>query len=291
MSFTTIPAMTDTLTLDTFAARLASHAAIDGILFMGSTGSGALNAASDYDLLVILADDPAAPRMVVTWVDGHFTELYCTPITALARIVAEPSAWREGSDEGAVIRWLRDGRIFHDRAGRLADAQAVARAAPPLMVVAPKGPYWAWGTLGYNVAQAKRYLASDDPVYQEVVGFRLLYGLAEVMTAYFTVRGLPWRGEKEAIVYWTAHDPAYLAQFRACLAETDRGRKVARYEELARLTLAPVGELWARGTAMVGAGTGWGAGPDSLQGSIEAAIEEANAFWQAMVASRNSEEI
>ncbi len=280
MPFKTIPAMTDRLTLDDFAARLATRASVDGILFMGSTGSGMLTGASDYDLLLILADDPAAPRMVVTWVDGHFTEIYCTPITALARIIAAPTTWREGSDEGAVIRWLRDGRIVHDRAGRLADAQDIARAAPPLAVAAAEGPYWAWGTLGYNVAQAKRYLASDDPVYREVVDFRLLYGLAEVMTAYFTVRGVPWRGEKEAIGYWTMHDPAYLAQFRACLAEADRERKVAGYEELARLTLAPVGELWTRGTAMVGAGTGWGAGPDALEGSIE----DANAFWQALVA-------
>lgn len=280
MAFTTIPAMTDTLTLDAFAARLAARAAVDGILFMGSTGAGALNAASDYDLLLILADDPAAPRMVVTWVEGHFTEIYCTPITALARITADPAVWRDGSDEGAVIRWLRDGRIVHDRAGHLAAAQAVARATPPLGTSAPEGPYWAWGTLGYNVAQAKRYLASDDPVYQEVVDFRLLYGLAEVMTAYFTVRGLSWRGEKAAILHWTAHDPTYLAMFRSCLAETDRARKVAEYETLARLTLAPVGELWSRGTAMVGAGTGWGAGPDALEGSIE----DANAYWHALVA-------
>ncbi len=285
MVFTTIPALTETLTLDEFAVRLASHAAVDGILFMGSTGSGALNAASDYDLLLILADDPAAPRMIVTWVDGHFTEIYCTPITALARIVAEPTAWREGSDEGAVINWLRDGRIVHDRAGRLAGAQAIARAALPLAVAAPEGAYWAWGALGYNVAQSKRYLASDDPIYREVVDFRLLYGLAEVMKAYFTVRGLPWRGEKEAIRHWTAHDPAYLTLFRSCLAETDRARKVAHYEELARRTLVPVGELWAAGTAMVGAGAGWGAGPDAPRGSIE--IEETNAFWQAMVTPRN----
>ncbi len=280
MPFMTIPAMTDTLTLNAFVTRLATRTVVDGILFMGSTGADKLTPTSDYDLLLILANDPAAPRMVVTWVDGHLTEIYCTPIIALARIVAQPTAWREGSDEGAVINWLRDGRIVHDRAGRLADAQAVARAAPPLAVAAPEGAYWAWGTLGYNVAQAKRYLTSDDPVYREVVDFRLLYSLAETMKAYFTVRGLPWRGEKEAILHWTAHDPAYLARFRACFAETDRVRKVAHYEELARLTLAPVGELWATGTAMVGAGTGWGAGPDALRGPIE----EANAFWQELVA-------
>lgn len=144
MVFTTIPALTDALTLDEFAARLASHAAVEGILFMGSTGSGDLTPASDYDVLLLLADDPDAPRMVVTWVDGHLTEIYCAPLTALARIVATPTAWRAGSDEGAMLTWLRDGRIVHDRAGRLAAAQRVARAAPP-PVAAPEGPYWAWG--------------------------------------------------------------------------------------------------------------------------------------------------
>lgn len=102
------------------------------------------------------------------------------------------------------------------------------------------------------------------------------------MMAYFTARGLPWRGEKEAIRYWMASDPAYLAQFRECLAETDRARKVARYEELARVTLAPVGALWERGTAMVGAGRGWGMGPDAPKSAND--IEDANAFWHALIA-------
>ena len=97
MVFTTILALTDTLTLDAFVARLATHPFVDGILLMGSTGSGKLTATSDYDVLLILADTPTAPRMVVTWVDDHFTEVYCTSVSALARIIAEPTTWREGS--------------------------------------------------------------------------------------------------------------------------------------------------------------------------------------------------
>lgn len=284
MLFSTLPTHTDTLTLDAFVAALRTRAAVDGILLMGSTASDTLTAASDYDVLLILADDPAAPRMVLTWVDGRFTEVYCTPVTALARLVTAPETWPDGSDEGETIRWLRDGRIAYDREGRLTAAQAVAQATPPGPIAPPTGAYWAWGTLSYNVAQAKRYLSSDDPVYREVVDFRLLYGLYDVVRAYFTVRDLPWRGEKEAIKYWTAHDPAYLADFRACLAETDRARKVASYEELAQRTLAPVGMLWQRGTAMVGAGAGWGAGADTLAAPIAPAIAAAEAYWHALTA-------
>jgi len=75
MVFTTIPALTDTIMLDAFVARLATHSVVDGILLMGSTGSGKLTATSDYDVLLILADDRAAPPLVVTWVDNHLTEV------------------------------------------------------------------------------------------------------------------------------------------------------------------------------------------------------------------------
>lgn len=283
MVFTTIPALTDTPTLDAFVARLATHPVVDGILLMGSTGSGKLTATSDYDVLLILADDPAAPQLVVTWVDNHLTEVYCTPIAALARIVAEPTAWLEESDEGAVVNWLRDGRVVHDRVGRLAAAQEVARAAPPLPFMPLETVHGTYFALGYNVAQAKRYLSSDDPVYREAVDFRLLYSLAEVMFAYFRVRGLPWRGEKEAIKYWSTDDPAFLADFRAYFAETDREQKVARYEALARRVLAPVGELWARGTALVWAGAGWGAAPDASPNATKRSAAAAHAFWRALV--------
>jgi len=284
MFFSALPTHTDTLTLDAFVAALRTRAAVDGILLMGTTATGALTAASDYDMLLILADDPAVPRMVLTWVNGHFTEIYCTPVTALARLTVAPETWPDSSDEGATIRWLRDGRIVYDREGRLAAAQAVARATPPGPIALPTGAYWAWGGLSYNVAQAKRYLASDDPIYREVVDFRLLYGLYDVVRAYFTVRDLPWRSEKDAIKYWMAHDPAYLAAFRVCLAETDRTRKVAGYEELAQRTLAPIGVLWERGTTIVGAGAGWGAGPDTLAVPIAPAIAAAEAYWQALTA-------
>lgn len=280
MVFTTIPALTDTITLDAFVARLATHSVVDGILLMGSTGSGKLTATSDYDVLLILADDPAAPPLVVTWVDNHLTEVYCTPISALARIVAAPTTWLEGSNEGAVVNWLRDGRVVHDRVGRLAAAQEVARAAPPPPFMPPETVHGTYFALGYNVAQAKRYLSSDDPVYREAVDFRLLYSLAEVMFAYFRVRGLPWRGEKEAIKYWSTDDPTFLADFRAYFAETDREQKVARYEALARRVLAPVGELWAKGTTLVGTGAGWGAAPDVSKGSTA----DAHTFWRALVA-------
>ena len=98
---------------------------------------------------------------------------------------------------------------------------------------------------------------------------------------YFTVRRLPWRQEKPAIRYLVAHDPDWLDRFRQCLAEPDRRRKIQQYEELARLTLAPVGELWAPGTTAVDPGPAYGAGPEETP---PGAVEDALAFWQGLIA-------
>ncbi|HEX8906187.1 MAG TPA: hypothetical protein VF771_15165, partial [Longimicrobiaceae bacterium] len=115
--------------------------------------------------------------------------------------------------------------------GRLAGAQALTRAVPPPEVASARAIYDAWLTVGYNVAHARRYLLSVDPVAREAVDVRLLYSLMEVVGHYFTVRRVPWRGEKPALRYLMRHDPGYLDRLRRCLVEADRQRKVELYEE------------------------------------------------------------
>lgn len=274
-------AESNTMTLEAMIARLAANEVVDSILLMGTTGTDALTPTSDYDLLLILAEQPAPLRMVNTWVAGRLTEVYCTTVPALERITAGPGGWSDSSEEGVIVTWLRAGRIAHDQAGRLARAQAAARAAPPPTLADEREMYAAWRKIGYNVAQMKRYLASEDPASQEAVDLRLLYSLIEVVAHYFTIRQLPWRGEKPAIRYLATHDPHYLDRLRQCLVEPDRQRKVALYEELARLTLAPVGELWTPGTTAVSVGPSYGARAGAGPGGT---IEDALDFWQSLLA-------
>ena len=266
-----------TATLDELVARLARHDAVAGVLLMGSTGTAALTPTSDYDLLVVLTDLPAPLRMVTTWVGDRLTEVYCTTTAALDRIVAEPSAWSGNSEEAIVFSWLTTGRVVYDRVGRLRQTQAAAQHAPP-PVPHEREAYEAWRHIGYSVVQMRRYLAASDAASRIAVDLRLLYGLFEVVLAYFAVRGVPWRGEKEAIRYWEEHDPAYLGDFRACLAESDQGRKAAWYVELARRALDPVGGLWEPGTTTVASGAGYGSGVTPPAGTVEDAL----GFWREL---------
>ncbi len=271
-------APTNTMTLDEMLARLTHHQLVDGILFLGSTGTDSLTATSDYDLLLVLADLPSPLRLVTTWVDERLTEVYCTTVSAIERVAANPEAWLDASEEEILVTWLREGRIVYDRTGRLAGAQDRVRGVPPARPDERKIEE-AWREIGYNVAQLRRYLASDAPATQVAADLRLLYSLFEVARGYFTVRRLPWRGEKAAVRYWSAHDLGYLNILRQCLGEPDRRRKAELYEELARRTLAPVGGLWETGTTVVASGAAWGAG--TTQGA-SGTTADALALWERL---------
>ncbi|MBN1965071.1 MAG: hypothetical protein JW910_10510 [Anaerolineae bacterium] len=246
MTFLTRPAATDHVTLESLLARLAHHASIDGVLLVGSTGGGALSATSDYDLLIVMAD--TTPLHVgLAWIDGRLADLVFTDAATIDALVKrdEPASFHTRA--GGLLRWLESGRIAFDRQGRLARAQAFARAGDRLWPDDDGAIYQQWFKINYNLQHNRRLARSNDPAVQVALEMRMLYCLAELTVAYFRVRRLAWNGDKQAVRYWQEHDPAYLAAFQAALAARDMGEKLAVYERLARLTLAPVGGLWDAG--------------------------------------------
>lgn len=237
-------ARTVAMTLDEVVARLARDAAVDGVLIMGSGGAGALTPESDYDVLVALAESPAPLSLAFTTVDGRLSEVLFTDAATLDRLLAAAPPLPDDSADATLVGWVQTGRIAFDRAGRLARLQAHLRSGDWTAGTSARAIYDAWFKVNYNVKQTRRIVASTDPVYLTAADFRLLYGIAELIPAYFTVRRLPWRGEKEFVRHFQAHDPAYLDLFRRCVAAPDRALKAALYEQLAALTLAPLGGLW-----------------------------------------------
>ncbi len=273
------------MTLEVTVERLARNRLVNGILLMGTTGTDALAPDSDYDILLVLDADPAPVRIVNTWVDGRLTEIYCTSSRAMQHIVSGGPTWPDSSEEAAVVRWLQAGRIVFDRAGTLVEARLRTQAATPHPALAAHELYGVWQKVGYNLAQIQRYQMSGDATTREAVDWRLLYSVDEVKQAYFLVRQLPWRGEKHAIRYLATHDADFLDTFRRCLAETDRDRKVALYETLARAALAPVGELWERGSTVAVPGPGFG--PSSGE-SADGTVESALAAWRDLIGEPDS---
>lgn len=266
---------TANMTLDEVIAQLSSHPAVDGILVMGSGGTDKMHPASDYDLYVLLARQPAPLYLVLTTIDGRLAEIYFNSVEVFeGYLAADEDSDTHGLDM-AVVRWLQTGRIVFDRSGRLQRGREKFSGGEWARPADELARYQTWFSVNYNLRQTRRMLASPDPVYQTTVDLRLLYTIMEVWAAYFKLRDIPAMGEKGEIRHLAEHDPDYLAMFRACLSECDRTRKVDLYEQLAAHALAPMGGLWAPGATAVQLrpGTDWQPG----------IADEALAFWLDVV--------
>ena len=247
-----IPSTSNTMTLGEVITRLSKSEMVEGVLVIGSAGDDRLTPASDYDLVVVLTEAPRALAPYgVTYIDGRLTDLIFVTTEQLAEIarLEEPvdgEAW-----PGRIIRWFESGDVRFDRSGRLAQIQDRVQGRCSIRPLDTPGRE-AWREVNYNLAQTKRMYGSEDPIYLVAANLRLaLYGPADLLYNYFHIRNIAWEGEKAAVCYLMAHDPAYLERLRAFIAEVERGRKFELYEEMAALTVAPVGEIWPEGVTVL----------------------------------------
>jgi len=135
--------------------------------------------------------------------------------------------------------------------------------------------YRAWFGINFNLAHTRRMLASSDPVRLAAGDIRLAtYGAGDLLWNYFSIRKIRWEGEKAAVAYLSIHDPAYLRDYQQFLAETDRHRKLALYEQLAARAAAPAGGLWEEGATAI-----------QFQPQVDwnpGIVEEALSFWDEL---------
>ena len=263
----------NSLTLDEVIARVAQRKTVEGVLTIGTTSGDKLTPASDYDLVIVLSELPEGLEPYgITYIDNRLTDLLLVTAAQLDEIRALEAPIDSWIWLGRIIAWFEAGHIVFDRKGQLQQAQDKVRSQPYLKPLDKDGRA-GWWRVNYNLAQTLRMLASDDPVYLIAAELRTaLYGPTDLLFNYFDIRNLTWHGDKEAVRYLMAHDPAYLARFRAFISEGELVRKAALYKELAARTVAPVGDLWPQGITALAV----------EQGSDPESREEALSFWDAL---------
>ncbi len=262
------------LDLEALVARLSRRESVDGIVFVGSTGTSALRPNSDYDVVVII-DEPELPLLVgLTTVDGRLTDLLFATVAEVEGLL---SGARPGADAwpARLARWVAQGRIVFDRSGRLQRlSQLLAEA--PLVADLQGGSHETWFSLNYDLAHNRRLAASTDPADRTALQIRLLYAVKELVTGYFRLRAVEWSGEKAAVRYLAEHDPGYLATLRACLDEIVPDGRMAPYETLAERTLGPFGGVWKPGHTNFQFRPGSQVSPELLRASAR--------FWESLIA-------
>ena len=245
-------ASTDHLSLDEVITRLSQQAVVDGLIIVGSASHGKMNAASDYDLVLVLAELPVPLHTGVTYIYGRFTDLIFHTTAQLEQILAAMEPFDFWDWTGRLVGWLETGEVRFDRHGQLGVAQAKVKSGQWLAPVGDDAARGAWQTINYNLAVVRRLLTSADPTYRMAADVRMaIYGPQDLFWNYFAVRGLQPASEKQHIRYLQEHDPTFLADFNRFLAEPNRAEKFQRYVALAERVLAPVGPLWQAGETIL----------------------------------------
>lgn len=78
-----------------------------------------------------------------------------------------------------------------------------------------------------------------------------MYGPPDLLYGYWEMHSLRWEGEKAAVRYLEAHDPAYLATYPRFLHQTDLPLKLALYEELAAEAMDALRAPWPQDATTV----------------------------------------
>ena len=268
------------LTLNEIIARLMLHDPVDGVLLMGSTGKHTLSPASDYDLVVVLSSQPEPIALLHTLIDQRLAEVYFFSTNTLDQIAneqpnAQGGALPSAGDRVAFYTWLQTGQIAFDRNGRLARVQQHLRATEWFKPGDDAQRYAIWFGHNYNLKHTKWIARSNDPLYQREVDIRLLFTVNFLFCDYFHIRGLPWQGSKAAMRWLEAHDPAFLKLFHSFLDATNRADKLAIYEQLVSLTLAPIGQMLNDQQSAVNFA------PDTV--FTPALAERGLAFWESLL--------
>ncbi len=242
------------MSLDEVVARLAQRDDIVGVVLLGTTATGDVGRASDYDLLVVTTEGPEFD-VEFTYVDHRPTDVLFVALPMIRRLVDESVVSRR---DGDIARWLAAGKVVLARTSELRTACEALGRLSHVSGGDGQALFARWVEANFNLIVNRRYLAEGNRTYQRALDMRLLYGLFEAVMDYLRFRGIPWQGEKEAVRWFDEHDPAFIALFETALTAATREERTALYEQLVERACEPVGGLWgAEETA-----GGWSLGGD-----------------------------
>lgn len=245
-----IPTSAD-LSLEETVARLRSNPRVRAVMFLGSTGTAELTDASDYDLLLLLADYTGF-AIEVSLIDQRIADLVVISADAAERLglgpeqradSAEPDAARVAEQEWPFVHWLAEARPVYDSdgIGQVLHERAVvlARAQPPISTAKQRVTRsFISHDLRVNSALLRRL---EDPITRTALGMRQLHTFVSVVQAWFTARDVRPQGWKKNLQHLADADPDFLRLIEQWLATSDLTDRHTLFEQAAQRALEPLG--------------------------------------------------
>lgn len=250
--------------------KLSTKDEVDSAFITGSLAKGQLSEDSDIDLVVVLKENRADIRSAFTYVDNHFADVYFFDLTDVDRITRAKSL-KGNSMDAVFLSWLKSGEIKFDKSGKISELAKIAGSIE--VVIAEEDKNNAWQKVNYNYIANRRYFNSSDVLYHEALELRLLYSTIELVTSYFALRNIEWRGEKEAITYLKENDVPYYNQLISYSKTSSIDGRYKIYEALVHGTLTKEYPLWTSDLVF----------PMSNKNNSTAEREKLTDFWRRLL--------
>ncbi|MEI7512840.1 MAG: nucleotidyltransferase domain-containing protein [Candidatus Uhrbacteria bacterium] len=213
---------------------------VKGLFTTGSTATG-IKPSSDIDLVVILDKNTEGLKAVYTNIERHFSDIFFFDVSYLEGLKKMDEIPANGF-EGMLTNWLLKGRIEHDPDGILTTTKEALSES--ICVVGKAEKQDVLTRINYSLIANRRYFSAEEELYHVSLEVRLLYSTVELVTSYFSLRGMPWRGEKDAMAYLAKHDPDYRDLLLSCIRTSSLDEKMKYYEILFTKTILDDDQVW-----------------------------------------------
>ncbi len=229
--------------LEKLIDTLKASPRVRGIFTTGTTATS-LSPSSDIDLVVVLDRNSEDIKSVYTMAENHFADIFFFD-TDFVQKLGDKKEILSNAFEGMFLEWLSKGKVEYDYENLLANLKQEIKSKPPMQKVPDAEKKDFWIKINYNFIANSRYYDSNDTLYQEALEMRLLYSTMELITAYFSFRDIPWRGEKTAIKYLEKNDPDFRSLFHRYSASQNIDDRMSCYRQLFEKTLHGEYQKWS----------------------------------------------
>jgi hypothetical protein len=230
--------------LDNVIEGLQRNDDVDAVFITGSGSSGLLTTHSDIDLTIVFKENHKSIRSLYTFIDNKFADVFffdSSDIDRIGSILPENG----NSMDGMFVNWLQNSDIKFDRSGKTTALKGKMAGIPEL-VVSEEYKFSDWQKANYNLVRNRRYFDAHDQVHDEALELFMLYSVIQLITAYFSLRNIPWRGEKRAMQYLKERDVKYSEAIGDYFQSKDLKERMAAYEALVSMTFTDKYPLWGK---------------------------------------------
>ncbi|OHB14610.1 MAG: hypothetical protein A2431_04130 [Candidatus Zambryskibacteria bacterium RIFOXYC1_FULL_39_10] len=216
--------------LDNIIERLKSNNEVDAVFLTGSHGTKESKPYSDIDLVVILKENKNNLYSLYRWIDSIFAEIFFFDLADLKRIASSNTIDSENFD-AILLDWIKKSNIYFDKSGVLTELKSKAQEIDTSHQ-SDKSKKGFWQRINHNYIADKRYFDSEEKLYHEALEIKLFYSMEQVICAYFAFRDIPWRGEKNAVLYLKDKAPDFYILFQNYTSAKSLDERFEAYSQM-----------------------------------------------------------